>query len=1563
MVIRLWCTLIFACMALWAYADAGFGMESDISELYEWDSGEYSKTVFTINGHPLLPNTATHRIQENIKTGNDQVLSSCNNTICMQGNGKDTSIIRESYSKLPLYFIKNEGQMGEEVKFYETGSGHVMYFTEEGVYLSLIGGRQDTGNKMPEARGENQDAGVSDSAFHNSDIVTIRLIPIGANKHPEIVAEGLQEGTINYFIGNEPENWRTNIPTYSAVVYKEIYKGIDLKFYGNNRQLEYDVIVRPGADPAQVRFAYEGIEDLRINKDGDLEIILGRLGEAERTQQAGLYGLNRLNGCDGSASPDPSYAASLDNSNSSSGLTTEQKIIQKRPYVYQEIEGKRVEVKGRFVLHDADSPAGSGLQPNGINLSYLLQKSPLKKGEKGGCSHQITRNLMTLGLQSEPMNVLNPGAYTVEKVLDDINDGVQVVNLNPQRSPPQDPLQRGTNTYPSAVDTSHCTPLKCAILYSPLANVLHCSPLAGVQGVEKTDVCPGFPEKHETNPDAGRILPAVFVGSELDDKPSQIVNRKFIYAFHVAPYDTASTLIIDPTLYYSTYIGSSSSDYGNGIAVDSSGAAYITGRTTSTGFPLVGTNTPYGGGSEDAFVIKLGTSGASIVYSTYIGGTQTDRGYGIAVDSSGSAYITGDTSDGSFPRVGTTTAYGGGSSDAFVTKLGTSGASIEYSTLIGGTQTDRGYGIAVDSAGYAYITGQTQSRINDNFPIIGTTTAYGGGTFDVFVTKLGTSGASIAYSTYIGGSGNDSGAGIAVDGSGSAYITGFTQSGNFPRVGTTTASSGGVEAFVAKLGTDTSNLQIVYSTYLGGSQDENGNAIAVDGSGSAYVTGFTYSNNFPVVGTTTGKNNGTSDPDVFVTKLGTDTSPLKFIYSTYIGGSAFDQGYGIAVDSAGSAYITGEARSIDFPIVGTTTGKSDTGTSTADVYFARLGTETPITIVYSTYIGGANAYDIGRGIAVDGSGYAYITGETASTNFPRVGTSTAYGGGSYDVFVTKLDSTPSSNSSSGGGGGGEPVKEKLTVNSTSPSSGATGVSENTEVSATFNMYVNGSTVTKESFKLSYEGGDVEGSVVSNGATITFTPSLSLLYGTKYTAKVTTKVQAANWAGTTMESDYSWNFTTETAPIVSSPTPAATESPVPEVSLTPTATAIATITTTVTPQPSPASSPTPVPTPTGLQSVLALSKEVAYLSGDTVIVTVADGDRNTDAQADEILTTAIKITGDNYYIGNDLLLDLNEDSVDSGTFMATIKTGTTATGGADGGNRSNIGTVKTMEGGTVTVAYSPYSSASITKKLSFSSSDATLAFGSPVYRTGEYAEITLNNAESNEDNKETETILEKVSVQTSQFNIAVVKMLETGTDTGIFRGSIMISTDSTLDYERIQAAGGDILTASYYDETTTAGYPQLVTGECMVAALPVPTVAITPTTPVPLPSSTPSATEPVPSLTPTPTARVCGDAENITVSPDTLELEKDEKGQVTVTVTDADGCGIEGIMVKRKVTTYNSKKIKIEPSNRKTDADGKAVFTIKVKKDKCNLKTDCNAKASFKANEVVNKAEVTVWMMK
>ncbi len=181
--------------------------------------------------------------------------------------------IQENYGKIPLYFVRNDGQMNGQVRFYEKGSGRSTFFTDRGIYLSLSGGRQSKDNGRMMAGNQPSVDNVSTDSTVNPQPEVVRLVPLGANRHPEIVAEGAQECKVNYFIGNDPGKWKTNIPTYQSVVYKDIYKGIDMKFYGNNRQMEYDIIVKPGASPSRVQLAYDGVADVQVNDNGELEII------------------------------------------------------------------------------------------------------------------------------------------------------------------------------------------------------------------------------------------------------------------------------------------------------------------------------------------------------------------------------------------------------------------------------------------------------------------------------------------------------------------------------------------------------------------------------------------------------------------------------------------------------------------------------------------------------------------------------------------------------------------------------------------------------------------------------------------------------------------------------------------------------------------------------------------------------------------------------------------------------------------------------------------------------------------------------------------------------------------------------------------------------------------------------------------------------------------------------------------------------------------------------------------------------------------------------------------
>jgi hypothetical protein len=488
----------------------------------------------------------------------------------------------------------------------------------------------------------------------------------------------------------------------------------------------------------------------------------------------------------------------------------------------------------------------------------------------------------------------------------------------------------------------------------------------------------------------------------------RFVERPGGWGIAVGSYDPTQLLVIDP-LVYSTYIGGSGYDRGYAIAVDGSGNAYVTGSTDSPDYDVTPgafqtTKSTTNSLERDVFVTKLNATGTALVYSTYIGGSAGDYGYAIAVDGSGNAYVTGATWSTDYPVTPgafQTTYEGRETAEVFVTKLNATGTALVYSTYIGGRWDEGGHGIAVDGSGNAYVTGYTGSS---NYPVTpGAFQTKKGGGWDVFVTKLNATGTALVYSTYIGGSGNDEGYAIAVDGSGNAYVTGYTDSRNYDVTpgAFQTKNGGRKDVFVTKL--NATGTALVYSTYIGGGNWDYGYAIAVDGSGYAYVTGYTFSNDYPVTPgafQTTYKGWG-APPDVFVTKLNATGTAL--VYSTYIGGSDWDEGRAIAVDGSGYAYVTGVTWSTDYDVTpgAFQTTKSTTNSLERDVFVTKLNA-TGTALVYSTYLGGTYRDD-GFGIAVDGSGYAYVTGYTRSTYYDVTpGAFQTTNGGLWDAFVTKV---------------------------------------------------------------------------------------------------------------------------------------------------------------------------------------------------------------------------------------------------------------------------------------------------------------------------------------------------------------------------------------------------------------------------------------------------------------------------------------------------------------------------------------------------------------------------------
>ncbi|MDQ3928623.1 MAG: SBBP repeat-containing protein, partial [Chloroflexota bacterium] len=472
-------------------------------------------------------------------------------------------------------------------------------------------------------------------------------------------------------------------------------------------------------------------------------------------------------------------------------------------------------------------------------------------------------------------------------------------------------------------------------------------------------------------------------------------------------YNRDYPLVIDPTIVFSTYLGGEDQDQGLAITVDAAGFVYVTGEAQSADFPT----TPgvfqnsFGDGLSDAFVTKFAPDGTTLVYSTYLGGNLTDIAHDIYVDEAGNAYLAGMTTSANFPTTpGAFQTTPPGDTDAFVTKLNPAGSGLVYSTYLGGVGElggDEAYSIAVDVQGNAYVTGVTGSR---NFPVVNPFQAdcrpAAPFCHDAFVSKLNPAGSALLFSTYLGGrSVFEEGQGIAVNAQGNAYVTGFTDSDDFPLHNPIKPSliAGDTDAFVTEFSQDGSSL--VYSTYLGGyNATDKGYGIALDSSDNIYVTGWTDSGDFPTANpyqaTFAGNNDG------FVTKLNPTGS--AYLYSTYLGRFGTDIAYDIALDQANNMYVTGYTSSEDFPVANAV---QPIYGGFYDAFVTAIDASGGPNLIYSTYLGGTS-YEHGFGVAV-GDGNTYVTGDVVSTDFP---TTNPYqpqlgGDGSYtDAFVVKISS-------------------------------------------------------------------------------------------------------------------------------------------------------------------------------------------------------------------------------------------------------------------------------------------------------------------------------------------------------------------------------------------------------------------------------------------------------------------------------------------------------------------------------------------------------------------------------
>lgn len=679
---------------------------------------------------------------------------------------------REAYGKLPLSFEANEGQFDSRVKFVSRSAGCAMYLTSTEAILQLARSAE------PELPAPSN--GIGTDRRHipkiESSAATLRMKLLGAKTEAKAVGMDKLPGKSNWFIGNDPKRWRVNVPNYAKVKYEQIYRGVDLVYYGNQRDLEYDLIVAPGADPKDITLAFEGAQKLRIDAAGDLVI-----------------------------------------------TTTTCGVRQHKPVAYQEFGGRKTEVSVQYVSRGpnrigfeiASYDANVPLTIDPV-LSYSTYAGGSRFDQAYGIAVDFAGNAYVSGVTASLDFPVTPIAFQKMNGGGGGSSDAFVFKLNPAGSS----LIYSTYIGGSRDDRS-------------LGIAVNGAGEAFITGDTQSINFPTTPGSFQPSHSGSHCA----------------FGDNCFEAFITKLSATGSALA------YSTYLSGHGAAQANAIAVDLAGSVYVTGIVYATDFPT----TPgafqrvFGGGSDDAFVTKLNAAGSALDYSTYLGGIRFERGngedfgFGIAVDSSGNAYVTGETESGNFPT--TPGAFdsagdGGDSFHAFVTKLNQTGTALVYSTYLRGGTRDRGRAIAVDIAGYAYVTGDTTSG---NFPTTPGAYQVGGGGFgDAFITKLNQTGSSLIYSTYLGGNTNeDSGDAITVDSSGNAYVTGEAASIDFPVTPDAFQPAGGIngDAFVTKL--SASGASLLYSSYLGGGNFDFGAGIALDSSRNVYVAGATYSTNFP----------------------------------------------------------------------------------------------------------------------------------------------------------------------------------------------------------------------------------------------------------------------------------------------------------------------------------------------------------------------------------------------------------------------------------------------------------------------------------------------------------------------------------------------------------------------------------------------------------------------------------------------------------------------------------------------------------------------------------------------
>ena len=675
----------------------------------------------------------------------------------------------DAAARLPLLFEANRGQTHAKVDFLSRGGGYTAFFTpSEAVFVlnQHTSGAKETDHlaTLPTA-----------SDAPPAGALVLRLQLLGANPAPAAV--GLEElpGVSNYFIGNDPAQWRTGVPSYARVLYRDVYPGIDLVYYGSLLEMEYDFIVAPGADPSAILLRYEGAERLSLDPQGNLVLQI-----------------------------------------------QDRRVTSKAPFLYQQTDGGKRAIPGGYILHDSgqvsfwvgaydpsrplvidpvwtySTPLGGSGADVGYGIGVDASGNVYVAGETNSTDFPTTSLFQASNAGSSDVFVTKLNAAGSAVVYSTYVGGSGTFDLARGMA-----IDSSGNVYVTGHTSSNDFPTTTGVFqttppsgFDPFVFKLNAagsalvySTYAGGNGNETGLAI-------AVNTGGVAYITGLTFSTNLPTTAGSPITPRLAFGPRGGDAYVTALSADGQSAVCATYLGGTGLDTGLGITVDPSGAVYVTGETQSSNFFTKNSFQATSLGGSEAFVAKLG-SACEGIYATYLGGDGTDIGRAIAADSSGNAYVTGETGSTNFLTANALQATRVAGSDAFVAKVNAAGSALTYSTYLGGSGTDVGRGIALDSSGNAYVTGSTMSS---DFPAAIPFQGSIAGGQDAFVTKLNAAGSALSYSTYLGDSGFDKAKAIAVDSAGNAYITGETNSTDFPTAGPVQATlGGGSDIFVTKV--------------------------------------------------------------------------------------------------------------------------------------------------------------------------------------------------------------------------------------------------------------------------------------------------------------------------------------------------------------------------------------------------------------------------------------------------------------------------------------------------------------------------------------------------------------------------------------------------------------------------------------------------------------------------------------------------------------------------------------------------------------------------------------------